>query len=65
MYECTQGYGSHGHQHLKVEAIFTIITRLEVIELTDEIQKIDPQAFVYMQSIMDMKGGLAKRRALH
>lgn len=65
VYECTQGYGSHGHQHLKVEAIFTIITRLEVIELTDEIQKIDPQAFVYMQSIMDMKGGLAKRRALH
>ncbi len=65
VYECTQGYGSHGHQRLKMEAIFTIVTRLEVVSLTDEIRKIDPQAFVFMQSIMDMKGGLAKKRALH
>ncbi len=65
VYECTQGYGSHGHQRVKVEAVFTIITRLEVVELTDEIHKIDPQAFVFMQSISDMKGGLAKKRALH
>ena len=65
VYECTQGYGSHGHQRVKVEAVFTIITRLEVMELTDEIHKIDPQAFVFMQSISDMKGGLAKKRALH
>ena len=65
VYECTQGYGSHGHQRVKVEAVFTIITRLEVMELTDEIHKIDPQAFVFMQSISDMRGGLAKKRALH
>ena len=65
VYECTQGYGSHGHQRLKTEAIFTIVTRLEVVSLTDEIRKIDPQAFVFMQSIMDMKGGLVKKRALH
>ena len=65
VYECTQGYGSHGHQRVKVEAVFTIITRLEVVGLTDEIHKIDPQAFVYTQSISDMKGGLAKKRALH
>ncbi|MBF9238029.1 YitT family protein [Hymenobacter sp. BT683] len=65
VYECTQGYGSHGHQHLKVEAIFTVVTRLEVVELTDEIHKIDPQAFVVTQSVSDMKGGLIKKRALH
>lgn len=65
VYECTQGYGSHGHQRLKVEAVFTIITRLEVVNLTDEIHKIDPQAFVFTQSIGDMKGGLVKKRALH
>ena len=63
--ECTQGFGSHGHQHLKMEAVFTIITRLEVVGLTDEIQKIDPQAFVFMQSVSDIKGGLVKKRALH
>ncbi|MVN77497.1 DUF2179 domain-containing protein [Hymenobacter sp. HMF4947] len=65
VYECTQGFGSHGKRHLKMEAVFTIITRLEVVELTEEIQKIDPQAFVFMQSISDIKGGLVKKRALH
>ncbi|WP_022824683.1 YitT family protein [Hymenobacter norwichensis] len=65
VYECTQGYGSHGHQHLKIEAVFTIITRLEVVNLTDEVRKIDPNAFVFTQSITDMKGGLIKKRALH
>jgi uncharacterized membrane-anchored protein YitT (DUF2179 family) len=65
VYEVTQGYGSHGHQRLKVEAIFTVITRLEVVTLTDEIYKIDPQAFIVMQSVSDMKGGLIKKRALH
>jgi uncharacterized membrane-anchored protein YitT (DUF2179 family) len=65
VYECTQGFGTHGHQHLKVEAIFTVVTRLEVVSLTDEIHKIDPNAFVVSQSVSDMKGGLIKKRALH
>ena len=65
VYECTQGFGTHGHQHLKVEAIFTVVTRLEVVTLTDEIHKIDPNAFVVSQSVSDMKGGLIKKRALH
>ncbi|MFD1871272.1 YitT family protein [Hymenobacter bucti] len=65
VYECTQGFGSHGPQHLKMEAVFTIVTRLEVVRLTDEIRRIDPQAFVYTQSISDIKGGLIKKRALH
>ena len=65
VYEVTQGFGSHGHQRLKAEAIFTVVTRLEVVTLTDEIHKIDPHAFVVMQSVSDMKGGLIKKRALH
>ncbi|NKI89453.1 uncharacterized membrane-anchored protein YitT (DUF2179 family) [Hymenobacter sp. 1B] len=65
VYECTQGFGTHGHQHLKVEAIFTVVTRLEVVGLTDAIHKIDPNAFVVSQSVSDMKGGLIKKRALH
>ena len=64
VYEVTQGFGAHGHQHLKIEAIFTVVTRLEVVGLTDEIQKIDPHAFVVMQSVSDMRGGLKKKRAL-
>ena len=65
VYECTQGYGSHGYQHLKTEAVFTIVTRLEVVGLTEEVHKIDPQAFVFTQKINDVHGGLAKKRALH
>lgn len=65
VYECTQGYGSHGHQHMKVEAVFTIITRLEVMHLTEEVRKIDPHAFLFMQSISETKGGLIKKRPLH
>ncbi|MBR7949081.1 YitT family protein [Microvirga sp. STR05] len=65
VYECTQGYGSHGHQRLKVEAVFTVVTRLEVISLTKAIHAIDPQAFVVMQSVSDTRGGLIKKRALH
>ncbi len=65
VYECTQGYGSHGHQHLKVEAVFTVVTRLEVVGLFEEIHKIDPHAFVVTHSVSDMKGGLIKKRALH
>ncbi|GAB3309781.1 YitT family protein [Hymenobacter humi] len=65
VFECTQGYGTHGHQRLKVEAVFTVVTRLEVVGLTDEIRKIDPGAFIVTQSVSDMKGGLIKKRALH
>ncbi|AWM31479.1 YitT family protein [Hymenobacter nivis] len=65
VYEVTQGYGSHGAQHLKVEAIFTVVTRLEVMTLTDAINKIDPRAFIVQHSVSDIKGGLIKKRALH
>ncbi len=65
VYECIRGFGTHGHQHLRVEALFTVITRLEVIHLTDEIHKIDPHAFVVMQCVSDTKGGLIKKRPLH
>ncbi|AMJ65239.1 YitT family protein [Hymenobacter sp. PAMC 26628] len=65
VYEVTQGYGSHGAQYLKVEAIFTVITRLEIMTLTDEINKIDPRAFIVQHSVNDIKGGLIKKRALH
>lgn len=65
VYECTRGFGSHGHQHLRIEAIFTVVTRLEVIHLTDEIRKLDPHAFIVMQCVSDIRGGLIKKRPLH
>lgn len=65
VYECTRGFGSHGHQHMRMEAIFTVVTRLEVLSITDEVHRLDPHAFVVMQSVSDIRGGLIKRRPLH
>ncbi len=64
IYTCNRGYGSHGPQLHSVDVIFTVVTRLEVTQLTNEINKIDPQAFVVMQKVRDARGGLMKRRPL-
>jgi uncharacterized membrane-anchored protein YitT (DUF2179 family) len=47
------------------QILFTVITRLEIGRLNAEIDKIDPNAFVVMHSIKDMRGGMIKRRPLH
>jgi uncharacterized membrane-anchored protein YitT (DUF2179 family) len=41
------------------------VTRLEVTQLTSEINKIDEHAFVVMHSVRDTRGGLVKKRPLH
>jgi uncharacterized membrane-anchored protein YitT (DUF2179 family) len=47
-----------------MQIIYTIVTRLEVSKLKLEIEKIDPNAFVVMSSVKDMKGGMIKKRPL-
>ncbi len=46
------------------EIIYTVITRLEIAALQNEIERIDPQAFMTMSSIKDTKGGMIKKRPL-
>lgn len=46
------------------EIIYTVITRLEVASLQNEIERIDPSAFITMSSIKDTKGGMIKKRPL-
>ena len=55
------------HQELsdKLDIVRTVITRLELNELNNEIKKIDPNAFVVMTRVKDTKGGMIKRRPLH
>ncbi|QJX45840.1 YitT family protein [Hymenobacter taeanensis] len=65
IYMGKRGFGSHGDQLESLDIIFTLVTRLEVGRLTDEIDRLDPQAFVVMSSVRDTKGGLVKRRPLH
>lgn len=65
IYQGKRGYGKRGHQLNETDIVFTVITRLEVSRLTTEIEKIDPKAFVIMNSINDTKGGMIKKKPLH
>ncbi len=63
LYKGKGGFGKQGQSDEK-NIIYTVITRLEVSKLNNEIQKIDPNAFVIMTSIKDIKGGMIKKRRL-
>jgi len=58
-----KGYGRSGNPK-NVKIIYTVITRLEISKLNTEIEKIEPSAFVVMNSVKDTKGGMIKKRAL-
>ena len=63
VYKGERGYGKKGHT-TEINIIYTVITRLEIRRLNTEIEKIDPNAFVVMNSIKDTKGGMIKKRQL-
>jgi uncharacterized membrane-anchored protein YitT (DUF2179 family) len=63
IYSGKRGFGKRGH-NLQTEIIYTVITRLEIGKLTTEVEKIDPNAFMVMNSIKDTKGGMIKKRPL-
>lgn len=63
IYTGKKGYGKRG-ERLATEIIFTVITRLEISRLKQEVQKIDPNAFIVMQSVNDTQGGKVKKRPL-
>jgi uncharacterized membrane-anchored protein YitT (DUF2179 family) len=62
VYKGRRGFGKTGETK-EMDIIYTVITRLEVNKLNGEIEKIDPNAFVVMNSIKDTKGGMIKKRA--
>jgi uncharacterized membrane-anchored protein YitT (DUF2179 family) len=64
IYKGERGHGKSGERFYDMKIIYTIVTRLEVGKLKFEIEKIDPNAFVVMSSIKDMKGGMIKKRTL-
>lgn len=63
VYTGTKGYGKRGEQRT-TEILFTVVTRLEITRLKHEIEKIDPTAFIVMQSVNDTHGGMVKKRPL-
>jgi len=46
-----------------VDIVFTVVTRFEVRRLKNMVHQIDPQAFVYTNTIKEAAGGILKRRA--
>lgn len=63
IYQGKRGYGKHGDTK-HVDIIYTVITRLEINKLNTELEKIEPTAFVVMNSVKDTKGGMIKKRPL-
>ena len=45
------------------EIIVTIVTRLEIKQIQDALQEIDPKVFVYVQSVKEASGGILKVKA--
>lgn len=63
VYSGKRGFGKRGETK-EVDIIYTVITRLELNKLNTEIEKIEPGAFVVMNSVKDTKGGMIKKRPL-
>lgn len=63
VYSGKKGYGRSGETK-NIDIIYTVITRLELNKLNTEIEKIEPNAFVVMNSVKDTKGGMIKKRPL-
>ena len=65
IYSGRRGFGKQGDSSTETDIIYSVITRLEISRMQTEIQKIDINAFIVMNSVKDLKGGMIKKRRLH
>ena len=65
IYKGERGYGGNFYSAKEIDIIFTVVTRLEVAKLKEEVAKIDRKAFMFMNVVTDTKGGMIKQRPLH
>ncbi|GGD23531.1 YitT family protein [Flavobacterium orientale] len=66
VYKGERGYlKDNFHEHNDCDIIYTVVTRLEVRRLKNEIKNIDPKAFVFTNTIKETVGGILKRHADH
>ena len=62
IYDGKSGYVKPGESAKHIDIIYIIITRLEIAKFQSEIKKIDPNAFIVMNCVMDLQGGMVKKR---
>jgi len=60
-----KGYGKRGENQNGINILYTVVTRLELTRLKDNIEAIDDRAFIVNHGIDDAKGGKVKGRPLH
>jgi uncharacterized membrane-anchored protein YitT (DUF2179 family) len=61
VYKGERGYlPGHYEENFEVDIVMTIATRLEIHRIQQAILKQDPNAFIYMHSIKEVKGGIVK-----
>lgn len=65
IYTGKRGFGKRGENRGDMDIVYTVITRLEIGKLQTEVEKIDPNAFIVMNTVKDTKGGMIKKRPLH
>ena len=65
IYSGKRGFGKRGQTLNEMDIVYSVITRLEIGKLQTEVDKIDPNAFIVMNTIKDTKGGMIKKRPLH
>ena len=62
IYSGKNGYAPQGGELKDQDIVYTVITRLELAKLQTELEKVDPQAFIIMNTVKDAKGGMVKKR---
>ena len=65
IYKGERGLENSQFKNKDIDIIFTVVTRLEVSKLKEEVELIDHKAFIVMNTISDTKGGIIKPRPLH
>ena len=65
IYKGERGFESAQFKSKDIDIIFTVVTRLEVSKLKQEVALIDHKAFIVISTISDTKGGIIKPRPLH
>ncbi|MBV6644732.1 MAG: YitT family protein [Cyclobacteriaceae bacterium] len=56
------GYGKTGEDTKNLTILYTVVTRLEYLKISRIIDDLDDQAFVVIQGVRDVRGGILKRR---
>ncbi|MGZ3884374.1 MAG: YitT family protein [Bacteroidia bacterium] len=65
IYRGAKGFGLSRDEFNEIDILHSVVTRFEVTRLKKEVERIDPDAFMVMNRVKDIKGGMIRKRPLH